>query len=56
MKICSKKNIYLYVCNGGNLRNIWNNYEKALKENKIVSKIDFIYLIKNGIDKAKRKS
>lgn len=50
------KNIYLFVCNGGNLRNTWDNYEKALKENKIVSKIDFIYPIKNGIDKAKEKT
>lgn len=58
MKICSKKNknIYLFVCNGGNLRNTWDNYEKALEGNKIVSKIDFIYPIKNEIDKAKEKA
>lgn len=50
------KNIYLFVCNGGNLRNTWSNYEKALEGNKIVSKIDFVYPIKNGIDKAKEKA
>ncbi len=48
------KNIYLLVCNGGNLRNTWKNYEEILKNNQIVSKLDLIYPIKNGIDKAKK--
>lgn len=26
----SDKNIYLLVCNGGNMRNTWHNYAKAL--------------------------
>lgn len=46
------KNIYLFVCNGGNLRNTWRNYENALKGNKILSKIDLVYPLKNGIDRA----
>lgn len=50
------KNIYLFVCDGGNLRNTWKNYEEALKQNKIVSKIDFVYPIKNGIKEAKTKA
>lgn len=50
------KNIFLFVCNGGNMRNTWKNYEEALKESKIVSKIDFVYPIKNGIEEAKKKA
>ena len=46
------KNVYLLVCNGGNLRNTWKNYDEALKGNNIVSKLDIVYPIKNGIDKA----
>lgn len=49
------KNIYLLVCDGNNLRNTWKNYENALKGNKIISKIDLVYPIKNGIDNAKTK-
>lgn len=49
------KNIYLLVCNGGNLRNTWKDYETVLKNNNIVSKIDIIYPIKNGIEKAQEK-
>lgn len=47
------KNIYLLMCDGNNLRNTWKNYEEVLKGNNIVSKIDFVYPIKNGIDEAK---
>lgn len=50
------KNIFLFVCNGGNMRNTWKNYEEALKENKIIDKIDFVYPIKNGIEEAKDKA
>lgn len=50
------KNIFLFVCNGGNLRNTWNNYEEALKENKTVSKINFVYPIKNGIEESRKKA
>ena len=50
------KNIYLLVCNGGNLRNTWKNYEDALKGNNIVSKLDLVYPIKNGIKEAKVKT
>ncbi len=46
------KNIYLLVCNGGNLRNTWKNFDVALKGNNIISKIDLVYPIKNGIDEA----
>ena len=50
------KNIYLLVCNGGNLRNTWKNYEEVLKGNNIVSKLDLVYPIKNGIEAAKKKT
>lgn len=49
------KNIYLFVCNGGNLRNTWKNYQEALKDNTIVSTIDLVYPIKNGIEKSKEQ-
>lgn len=49
------KNIYLLVCNGGNLRNTWKNYEDVLKGNNIVSKLDLVYPIKNGIKEAQNK-
>lgn len=52
----SDKNIYLFVCNGGNMRNTWRNYEKALKGNTIVSKLELVYPIKNGIADAKKKA
>lgn len=50
------KNIYLFVCNGGNLRNTWKNYEEVLKGNKIISKLDLVYPIKTGIIPAKEKA
>lgn len=50
------KNIYLLVCNGGNMRNTWENFEEALQNNKIVSKLDMVYPIKNGIEEAKKKT
>ena len=50
------KNIYLLVCNGGNLRNTWRNFEEILKGNNIVSKLDLVYPIKNGIEEAKKKT
>ena len=50
------KNIFLFVCNGGNMRNTWKNYEDVLKENRIISKISFVYPIKNGIEEAKKKA
>lgn len=50
------KNIYLLVCNGGNLRNTWKNYEEMLKDNNIVAKLDLVYPLKNGIDDAKNKT
>lgn len=51
----SGKNIYLVVCNGGNMGKTWENFENALKENTIVSKIDLVYPIKNGIVAAQKK-
>lgn len=50
------KNIYLLVSNGGNLRNTWKNYEKALCGNNIVSKLSLVYPLKNGIEEAKSKA
>lgn len=46
------KNIYLLVCNGGNLRNTWKNYEEVLTGNNIISKLDIVYPIKNGLNKS----
>ncbi len=50
------KNIYLYVCNGGNMRNTWKNYEETLKGNTIVDKLDLVYPIKNGLEEANTKA
>ena len=50
------KDIYLLVCNGGNMRNTWRDFEKALSGNKIISKLDLVYPIKNGIQDAKDKA
>lgn len=49
----SNKNIYLFVCNGGNLRNTWNNYDKALIGNNIIAKLSLVYPLKTDIEKAK---
>lgn len=50
------KNIYLYVCNGGNMRNTWKNYEETLKGNNIVDKLDLVYPIKNGLEESTKKA
>ena len=50
------KNIYLLVCNGGNLRNTWKNFEDALSKNNIVSKLDIVYPIKNGLEESIKKT
>lgn len=52
----NNKNIFLFVSNGGNMRNIWKNYEKILNGNKIISKIDFVYPLKTDIKKAETKA
>ncbi len=49
------KKIYLFVCNGGNLRKTWQNFEEALHDNIIVSTLDLVYPKKNGINEAKEK-
>lgn len=46
------KNIYLLVCNGGNLRHTFDDFEESLKGNNIVSKLDIVYPIKNGIEES----
>lgn len=53
--VIQNKNIYLLVCDGGNLRNTWKNYEEVLKGNNIVSRLDIVYPVKNGIDKSIEK-
>lgn len=50
------KKVSLLVCNGGNLRNTWANFETALAGNTIVSKLDLVYPIKNGIEEAQKKA
>lgn len=49
------KNIYLMVCNGGNMRHTWKDFEQKLTGNNIVSKLDLVYPKKNGIDSAKEQ-
>lgn len=50
------KNIYLFVCNGGNLRNTWKDFKEALKGNNIISELDLVYPLKNDIKEAKKKA
>lgn len=50
------KKVALLVTNGGNLRNTWANFDKALAGNTIVSRLDLVYPIKNGIEDAKKKA
>ncbi len=50
------KNIYLLVSNGGNLRHTWSDFSKALTNNNIISKLDIVYPIKNGIEDAITKT
>lgn len=50
------KNIYLLLSNGGNIKNTWKDFENALKGNKIVSKFDIKYPIKNGIKESIEKT
>lgn len=47
------KNIGLFICSGDNKRNTFANFEKALEGNNIIGEIEFIYPIKNGIEKAR---
>ncbi len=48
----TNKNVYLFVCNGGNMRKTWTNYEKILEGNHIISTLDLVYPLKNGLDQA----
>lgn len=48
------KKVCLLVCNGGNLRNTWSNFETALAGNSIAGKLDLVYPIKNGIEAAQK--
>lgn len=50
------KNIGIFICSGNNKRNIFENFEKVLCDNKIIGEIEFIYPIKNGIESAKQKA
>lgn len=50
------KNIYLLLSNGGNIKNTWKDFDDALKGNKIVSKFDIKYPIKNGIKESIEKT
>lgn len=49
------KNIYLLVCNGGNLRHTFEDFNKALSGNRIIGSLELKYPKKNGIDNAKEK-
>lgn len=53
--VIQNKNIYLLVCDGGNFRNTWKNYEEVLKGNNIVSRLDIVYPVKKGINKSIEK-
>ena len=50
------KRVHIFVCNGGNLRKTWQNFESALPGNTIVSKLSLVYPLKSGIDQAKQKA
>lgn len=50
------KNVFIFICSGNNKRNTYKNFEEALKGNKIVDKIEFVYPIKNGIKSAQEKA
>lgn len=50
------KNIYLLLSNGGNIKNTWKDFEDTLKGNKIISKFDIKYPIKNGIKESIEKT
>lgn len=49
------KDVAIFTCNGGNLRHTYQDFKEALKGNNIVSTKDFIYPIKNGIEKAQQE-
>lgn len=48
------KNIGIFICSGNNKRNTFINFEEALKGNKIIGEVEFVYPIKNGIEEAKK--
>lgn len=50
------KRVSIFICSGNNKRNTYKNFEEALKGNKIIDKIEFVYPIKNGIDEASKKA
>lgn len=50
------KKVAIFTCNGGNLRHTHEDFKKALSGNEIVSIIDFVYPIKNGIKEAQNKT
>lgn len=50
------KKISLFICSGNNKRNTFKDFENALKGNTIIDTIEFVYPIKNGIDKAALKA
>lgn len=50
------KNIGLFICSGGNKRSTFSNFENVLEGNRIIGEVEFIYPIKNGIEKAKQKA
>lgn len=49
------KNIYLLVCNGGNLRHTMDDFKQALKGNRIIGSLELKYPKKNGIEFAKER-
>ena len=50
------KRVHIFVCNGGNLRKTWQDFQNALAGNVIVSQLDLVYPLKNGIQQAKEKA
>lgn len=50
------KQVAIFTCNGGNLRHTHKDLEEALNKNTIVDTIDFVYPIKNGIEKSQEKA
>lgn len=52
----NNKNIGIFICSGNNKRNTFVNFEKALKGNNIVGKLELVYPLKNDVESAKKEA
>lgn len=49
------KRIGIFICDGNNKQNTFQDFEKALSNNEIISTLELVYPIKNGIKQAYQK-